>query len=220
MLALQERPAVAVDSDGAWLVFDELHHRVGNEFMAVIAALHIARCGAHNAPEAIDHLDEAVLRLEGFCRVHKTLDRTRMHRSACQRLEDLCQAMSQSKAAALGIHIALSAREVVVDDETAWTLSVVASELVTNALKHAFRADGQRVVGVDLREEAGSVILTVADNGVGVATSRARSIAASSGFGWSVVEDLADRVGGTIHRRSGQPGTTVTLRVPLRRRAQ
>jgi hypothetical protein len=41
--------------------------------------------------------------------------------------------MSQSRAEANGIHILLSADEVIADDEMAWTLRVVAAELMTNA---------------------------------------------------------------------------------------
>ena len=217
MLVQYNRQAVAIDDEGAWLLLDELNHRVGNEFMAVIAALRIVRRQTQSAAVAGDYLDEAVLRLEGFCRVHEVLDRKRPHGSASQRLEMLCEAMSQSKAALNGVQIALSADEVIVDDETAWILSVVAAELMTNAFKHAFCDRALRAIGVNLREEDGSVLLTVADNGVGVAAPRTQPILASSGIGWGIVQELADRVGGAITRHSGPAGTTVTLRVPAER---
>jgi two-component sensor histidine kinase len=220
MLALYDRPVVAIDHEGAWLILEELNHRVGNEFMAVIAALNMMRRQLQDTPIAADFLDEAVLRLEGFCQVHKVLDRKRPHDSASQRLEMLCEAMSRSKAAANGIHIALSADDVTVDDETSWTLSVVAAELMTNAFKHAFCKGGRRVIGVNLREEDETVLLTVADNGVGAAPTWTQAILGNPGVGWSIVQELADRLGGTITRHSGLAGTTVTLRVPTERRAQ
>jgi two-component sensor histidine kinase len=220
MLALYDRPVVATDNEGAWLILDELNHRVGNEFMAVIATLHMMRRQLHDMPVAANYLDEAVLRLEGFCQVHKVLDRKRPYGSASQRLEMLCEAMSRSRAAANGIHIALRADEVIVDDETAWTLSVVAAELMTNAFKHAFCDGGRRVIGVNLREEDGNVLLTVADSGTGLTPPRTQPPFASPGFGWMIISDLASRLGGAITRHSGLAGTAVTLRVPTERVAQ
>ena len=220
MLALHDRQAVAIDNEGAWLLLDELNHRVGNEFMAVLSALHIAKRGLHNAPGVSEPLERALLRLEGFCRVHHVLDRKRPHGSASQRLEMLCEAMSQSRAAANGVHILLSADEVMVDEEAAWTLSVVAAELMTNALKYAFGNKAPRVICVTLREEAGSVLLTVADNGRGVAPPWNQPILACDGFGRSIVSELADRLGGAITHHTGLAGTAVTLRLPAERVAQ
>jgi two-component sensor histidine kinase len=53
---------------------------------------------------------------------------------------------------------------VIADDEMAWTLRVVAAELMTNTFKSTFCDGARRVIGVAPREEAGSVLLTVADN--------------------------------------------------------
>jgi two-component sensor histidine kinase len=108
----------------------------------------------------------------------------------------------------------------VADEETAWTLSVVAAELMTNAFKYAFCNGAPRVIGVTLREEAGSVLLTVADNGMGAAPPWTQPIVARPGCGRRIVDELADRLGGAITHYSGQAGTAVTLKLPAERVAQ
>ena len=219
MPALSDRQGVSISDESAWLMLDELNHRVGNELMAALAALRTAQRGARNTDDPTAFLDQAVVRLENFGQVHQILNRNRGHGSVSQRLEALCRATEQSKAAPLGIHIVISAEEVEADDETGWTLCVVASELMTNAFKHAFWTRGECVVSVDLHNEQDCVILIVADNGVGSSLPPSRPALAAPGLGWGIVSELADRLGGAVVRESGSTGTTVTVRVPGRRQA-
>lgn len=214
MMATMKRRAT-LESDGAWLLLAELNHRVRNELQVALSALRLAKRGLASA-EPARFIEEAVLRLEGLGNVHQVLDRQLGQGPLAQRLEALCRAITLSKAAALGIRLVLQLDEVTTDEETAWTVCIVASELMTNAFKHAF-PDGMRgVVSVVLREEGEELLLTVCDNGVGeVAPERsARVIWQASGFGSGIINQLADRLGGFVTRVSGPVGTTVTFVVP------
>jgi two-component sensor histidine kinase len=215
MLASMEQRAVPVTGDGAWLLLEELNHRIRNELQVALSALRLARRGLASADPA--HLiEEAVLRLEAFGSVHQLLDRQRAHGSLAHRLEALCRAVSLAKAAPLGIRLELNLDDVTTDEEPAWTVCVVAFELMTNAFKHAFAAGPPGVVRVVLKQEGGRVVLRVTDDGVGTAarTPSAGTIWKATGFGCGIVAQLAERLGGSVTRVSGPLGTTVTFVVP------
>ena len=215
MLASMEHRATPVASDGVWLVLAELHHRVGNELQAALSALRLAKRELASA-EPVRFIEEAVVRLQCFGDVQQLLDRQRCLGPLAQRLEALCRATSIAKAAPAGIRLALTLDDVTADDETAWTVCVVAFELMTNAFKHAFPGGLPGVVGVVLRQEGEELVLTVTDNGVGTAGSDRSddTVWQAPGFGSGIVTQLADRLGGSVARMSGPHGTSTTFSVP------
>jgi two-component sensor histidine kinase len=216
-----ERRAGPLASDGAWLLLAELNHRVCNELQAAQSALRLARRGLASA-EPVRFIEEAVLRLEAFGHVHQLLDRQRGQGPLAQRLEAVCRAASLSKAAPLGIHLTLKLEEVTADAEIAWTVCVVACELMTNAFKHAFPAGGPGLVSVVLRQHGEAVLLTVTDNGVGAdaGLSSADTGGGERGFGSGIVAQLAARLGGSMTLAGGSSGTAATFRVPAARNTQ
>jgi len=221
MLASMEHRAPEVASDGIWLVLAELNHRVGNELQAALSALRLAKREL-GSPEPARFIEEAEVRLQCFGDVHQLLDRQRYQGPLAQRLEALCRATSLAKAAPLGIRLTLALDDVTAEEETAWTVCVVAFELMTNAFKHAFPRGPPGVVGVVLRQEAEAVLLTVADNGVGggVGGRSADTIRQAPGFGSGIVTRLAERLGGYVTRVSGPVGSTTTFIVPAAPRLQ
>ena len=212
MTALIERPVARLGSDEAWLLLAELNHRVRNELQVALSALRLAKRQLASS-EPSRFIEDAVLRLEGLGNVHQVLDRQSVQGPLAQRLEALCLGTSRSKGAALGIQLLLVLEDVTTDEETAWTVCVVACELMTNAFKHAFPGGIPGMVSVGLRQEGDEVLLRVSDNGVG-SLAPDRSIETAwqrPGFGF---EQLAERLGGSVTRVSGPVGTSVTFSVP------
>lgn len=218
MLASMERQSAPLANEGAWLLVAELNHRVGNELQAAISAVRLAKRGLATSDPA-RFLDEAALRLEAFGDVHQLLDRQRFYGPLPQRLEALCRATASARAAPLGVHLALQLEDVSTDEETAWTVCVVAAEYMTNAFKHAFSGDAPRIVKVSLGQDADGVLLTVADNGVGpcVGGRSAQTVWQSPGFGTGIVAELAKRLGGAVSRVCGPCGATASFRIPAAR---
>ena len=97
--------------------------------------------------------------------------------------------------------------------------------LVANAVRHT--GPGGRVT-VDVRTSEADAVLTVADNGEGIAPDELdrvfdrfhrRSDSGGSGLGLTIVRDLATAHGGTVEVESeGVPGRGATFRVRLPRR--
>jgi two-component sensor histidine kinase len=218
MLGRSEGGDDCVRNDLGWLLLDELSHRVGNEFMAMLAALRATQRGARDGRDLAQGLDEAVVRLDNFCLVHRILDRKRPQASLCERLDALCRATATATAAGHGIEFFLETDDVAVDDETAWTICVIASEWVTNALKHAFCGERRGEVRVCLRADPDRVVLSVEDVAAGSLARSVLPIPTSPGVGSRIVADLAGRLGGGATRRIGPAGATAVLTLPRRRR--
>jgi two-component sensor histidine kinase len=88
------------------------------------------------------------------------------------------------------------------------SLGLVVTELVINALKHAFPdgRSGRIVVGYNSRGPEWT--LSVSDNGVGMATGTAP---AKAGLGTSIVQALAKQLRAEISIANTDPGTSISL---------
>ena len=96
------------------------------------------------------------------------------------------------------------------DDATA--LGLIVTELVINALSHAFPDARRGTIRVSYSGDAEGWTLSVSDNGIGV-----RNPEAMVGLGTSVIEALANQLGAHDVSVSSAAGTTVSLsgRYPL-----
>jgi two-component sensor histidine kinase len=88
------------------------------------------------------------------------------------------------------------------------SLGLIVTELVINALKHAFPDDRRGNVLVDYRSQGEDWKLSVSDDGVGTPEKMA---AAKPGLGTGIVEALANQLDARIETEGGHPGTTVSV---------
>ena len=88
-------------------------------------------------------------------------------------------------------------------------LGLIVTELVINALKHAFPSgeSGEILVGYDARGPDWT--LSVSDNGVGPGDVSAER--PHTGLGTSIVEALARQLDAVVQRSGGPKGTTVSI---------
>lgn len=88
-------------------------------------------------------------------------------------------------------------------------LGCILTELISNALKHAFPDSAQGEIVVALYEnESDGLELIVRDNGIGLPSEL--SFHNPDSFGLSLVQILASQLGGRIHRGDGE-GTEIKL---------
>lgn len=109
------------------------------------------------------------------------------------------------------IHIRVDAESVAIAAEHAVSFGLIVNELATNAVKYAFPGgEGQIVLGFGHSD--GEVVLTVSDNGVGLAAPAGGST--GSTLGSRLVEAFAHQIGGTLANASSVSGSTFTVRLP------
>jgi two-component sensor histidine kinase len=106
------------------------------------------------------------------------------------------------------LSIAVTVDDSVVDANTSVSLGLIITELVINALKHAFPDQRHGTILIDYRSSGPDWTLQVRDDGVGIPTGKNK---AKPGLGTGIVEALARKLGGSICVANAEPGTAVTI---------
>jgi two-component sensor histidine kinase len=111
-----------------------------------------------------------------------------------------------------GINLSVAAIPLDVGLDFAIPLGLLVTELVTNALKHAF-PDGTGNVSVILeRGGYGEIVLVVSDDGRGMAVGNASSSSSKAGLGTGIIAGLVAQLEGTMTTQS-ENGTRIEIRV-------
>jgi two-component sensor histidine kinase len=88
------------------------------------------------------------------------------------------------------------------------SLGLIVTELVINALKHAFPGDRNGKIKVDYHSHGPNWTLSVTDNGVGMGVDPA---ATKAGLGTSIVYALTRQLQAVIRVADANPGTAVCI---------
>lgn len=105
------------------------------------------------------------------------------------------------------IRFEIRAASAVLPDSQALTLAIIAHELISNAVRHAFPDDGRGAVAIAFSRSVEGVSLVVRDSGIG-----ADQLAAGDGLG--LVEGLVEHLQGSMIIETS-PGGGVGVRVRL-----
>ncbi|MEW6629818.1 MAG: histidine kinase dimerization/phosphoacceptor domain -containing protein [Pseudomonadota bacterium] len=102
----------------------------------------------------------------------------------------------------------LELEPIVVPAEKATPVALIVNELVTNALKHAFKDNGGSI-GIKMTQPDGHLILEVSDDGVGMDGK-----ATDGTFGMRLIRQLGRQLRAEVEWRNASPGTRVIVRMP------
>ena len=149
------------------VLLSEIHHRVKNNLQLVSSMLALQ---ARNAgPEAQHALQEGQRRIDSIALVHEQLYGSRnlavvnFARYIEALIPELCRGMAER------VDVVLDLLDVELPPERAIPCGLLVSELVTNALKHAFPNERRGSLQVQLERVSGQRLrLTVKDDGVGL----------------------------------------------------
>jgi two-component sensor histidine kinase len=86
-------------------------------------------------------------------------------------------------------------------------LGLIVTELVINALKHAFSHSRGGKILVDYHSQGPNWTLSVSDNGVGMPSAPI----AKAGLGTTIVQALARQLGAIVSVADANPGTRVSV---------
>jgi two-component sensor histidine kinase len=198
----------------------EIHHRVKNNLQTVAALLRLqARRTA--PPEAREALLESVRRVTSIALVHETLSQTLDESVAFDSIADELVSMTVD-VAATGPRPAISRTGDfgVLPGRVATPLALVLSELLQNAVEHAFDGgnrdgvDGGAAIEVRVRRDERGVQVVVADNGAGLPADFAPE--RSTRLGLQIVRSLVvgELRGTFVLRPAGDRGTEAVVAVP------
>jgi two-component sensor histidine kinase len=198
----------------------EIHHRVKNNLQTVAALLRLqARRVA--APEARAALEESMRRVSSIALVHETLSESIDETVDFDDVVDRLLAMLSDVSGAAGrITVSREGSFGDIPAELATTLVLVLTELVQNAIEHAFPDGSGGAVAVRAERARGRLTVTVRDDGIGLPAEFGADRV--DRLGLQIVRTLVSaELGGSVEfRRSadGSRGTAAVVVMSLGRR--
>ncbi len=113
-----------------------------------------------------------------------------------------------------GVRMNIQVEPLMVDSETAVRIGLILSEVLTNAMQHAFCDQKSGLVELRVtRTDNGGMRAIVTDDGVGLPENV--TWPNSDGLGGRIVQGLCDGLQATLQVTRGAVGTIVTLDVPI-----
>lgn len=191
------------------ILIQEVQHRVANS-LQIIASVLLQSARKVQSDEVRRHLQDAHNRVMSIASVQDQLAVSGVSDVALRPyLNQLCSSIGASM---IEDHdqLALTVRadDVVVSANVSVSLGLIVTELVINALKHAFPGNKPGHIHVDYASGKSDWALVVADDGVGMPVAPK---VATSGLGSSIVQALAKQLKATVFVRDNQPGTSISV---------
>jgi two-component system, sensor histidine kinase PdtaS len=191
-------------------MFKELQHRVSNNLSMIASYMNMQR---RRTPDesARATLDEAAARLATVSRLQRLL-----HDPSAQSVEllpfltEMGKDMLTTTGRSNRVEIDVTGVPVTVAADVAVPVGLIATEMVANALEHAF-ADGRPgkvVIGIN-HDADHTAILQIGDDGPGLSNGSDR--AKQDGLGLTVARELAEQIGGSLNLSAREEGGTVAL---------
>lgn len=193
----------------------EIHHRVKNNLQVIASLLNLQLSAATaTATNGRKGLVESQNRIQSMALVHQLLYQSKdlAQIDAGQYLTNLVNRLVQSynvEPDRIAVHV--TAVPLQLDIDRAIPCGLVVNELVTNALTHAFPEERHGQIWVSLEAKDDQVVLTVADDGVGIPAGL--HLDGVHTFGLRIAHTLAMQLEGTL-ALSRDHGTRFALTFP------
>ena len=191
------------------ILLQEIQHRVANS-LQIIASVLLQSARRVQSDETRGHLHAARTRVMSVAALQKQLATFRLGDVELgSYFDQLCESLSASM---IG-HDSQVSIDVATDDskvhaDISVSLGLIVTELVINALKHAFPGGRHGKILVGYQSQGPDWTLSVGDNGIGMPNDPAR---ATPGLGTSIVEALAKQLLTHVKVADAQPGTDVSV---------
>jgi two-component sensor histidine kinase len=194
------------------VMLEELQHRIANS-LQIIAGIILMKATRVESEETRGHLQDAHKRVMSIAAVQQQIHAAGIV-GPIEMLPYLTRLSATLATSMIGdgrqVTIKVAGDGGYAKSREAESLGLIATELVMNALKHAFppeKSDGRVVIAYDV--DGTNWKLSVADNGVG----RPEGMFAQSktGLGTGIVKALAQQLGAEVETLADPAGTTVSI---------
>ncbi len=190
----------------------EIHHRVKNNLQFISSLLNL-QARQVDDEKTLSILKEGQNRVRSMALIHQNLyqEQNLTGIEIKKYFELLIQSLFQSYNISPGrIQLQTNIEAMQLDVDTMIPLGLIVNELISNALKYAFPGERQGIITVSLVEEAGSLVLVVADNGIGILTDPNGELGNS--FGYRLIQAFRTQLDAKLEIETDQ-GTSVTLKI-------
>ncbi len=200
------------------MLYEELQHRIANS-LQIIASVLMQSARRATSAQTRSHLFDTHSRVMSVAALQHQLIASNVGEV---RLSDYFTELAHSIGASMirdpeQLRLKVDADDSYAAADVSVSLGLIVTELVINALKHAFPNDRSGGIVVSYTSSGSDWNLSVADDGVGIPRGPASP---KPGLGTSIVEALARQLDADVELASGRHGTTVSVRhkhaMPLR----
>ena len=192
------------------ILVQEVRHRVANS-LQIIASVLLQNAKKVTSEESRIHLRDAHQRVMSVAAVQRQLVVSTVGDVALQPyFTQLCQSLGASMIEDHDlVSIEVNGDGSTTSGEVSVSLGLIVTELVINALKHAFPGGRKGSVTVDYHSENEGWALSVCDDGVGMAGADVDE--PKGGLGTAIVNALATQLSAEITVTDLRPGTGVSV---------
>jgi PAS domain S-box-containing protein len=193
------------------VLLKEIHHRVKNN-LQIISSLLYLQAGKTKNPGAVRALKDSQNRVRSIALIHESLYQS--SNLAGIQIGEYTRGLASNLFESYGrrdrpVRLTVRMGAVRLSINTAIPCGLIINELISNSLKHAFPGGREGEIRIQLaRTDAGALVLTVSDDGIGIPEHV--DFRSSPSLGLTLVSSLVAQLGGTIEldRRGG---TTFTI---------
>ncbi|HEY5412958.1 MAG TPA: histidine kinase dimerization/phosphoacceptor domain -containing protein [Caulobacteraceae bacterium] len=191
------------------VLLQEVRHRVANS-LQIIASVLLQTARKTESDETRSHLKDAHHRIMSVAALERMLSSSKAGDVDVHAyFSSLCESISASMIGELDqISLTVEGGDGVVEARVSMSLGLIVTELVINALKHAFPDGRPGTIKVDYNFHGPNWVLCVRDDGVGMPPPGAET---RTGLGTSIVRALAKQLNAEVEVVPGQPGTKVSI---------
>ncbi|MCG8374782.1 MAG: ATP-binding protein, partial [Balneolales bacterium] len=188
------------------ILVSEIHHRVKNNLAVISGLLELSKFQDSVDDTVRKIFDDNIMRIKSISLVHETLyqDNQMTHVGIARFVKDLLhQTRNFYVYSRPNVQITDQIQDVKININQAVPLGLIITELVTNAMKHAFPLGEKGVITVNLEVKNQQVLLVVKDNGIGFPEHV--DFNSMTSFGSMLVNQLVLQIDGTLQVIS-EPG--------------
>jgi two-component sensor histidine kinase len=191
------------------VLLQELQHRIANS-LQIIASVLMQNARKVQSDESRSHLFDAHQRVMSVAAMQQQLAASEV---GDVELRPYFRALCDSIGASMirdhnQLSLDVSVDGSITTADVSVSLGLIVTELIINALKHAFPNDRKGKIKVDYRSLGPNWTLSVMDDGIGM---HAGSTSGKAGLGTSIVQALAMQLHASIDVTDTKPGTTVSI---------
>ena len=192
----------------------EIQHRVKNHLSMILGLIRM-KARSSSAPDEFKDLSR---RVESLQLLYEEMSAATLERNDGKiklgaylgRVANAIAYLDSRPGVRMNIHV----EPLMVDTETAVRIGLILSEVLTNAMQHAFRDQASGLVELRvMRTDNGGMRAMVTDDGIGLPDGVAWPN--SDGLGGRIVQGLCEGLQATLQVTRGAVGTIVTLDVPV-----
>lgn len=190
------------------ILLAEVNHRVKNNMAIIIGLLNMKRNNTQN-DETRQDMEDVKARVMSMALVHDRMysDGNASAVDMDGYVDDLVKEISHSFNLSNKVKFVISVEKLTIDVSVAIPLGLIINELITNAMKHAFKQTLEPIIFIQIVRMDGNLLhVTIRDNGDGLQDIKL----GNDRMGMVLIEALTEQLGGT-HTFSDDNGVKFDL---------